>query len=105
MIRRPPRSTQGVSSAASDVYKRQVSTQSTWALPSINRFFKDISVKIFLRIKKLSETEFALKKIQAKHTTLKTTKILIMFCKQGTLFNLVVWDNLLKSLLEYLSNI
>eukprot|EP00831_Metopus_contortus_P023409 TRINITY_DN20657_c0_g1_i1.p1 TRINITY_DN20657_c0_g1~~TRINITY_DN20657_c0_g1_i1.p1 ORF type:complete len:187 (+),score=27.66 TRINITY_DN20657_c0_g1_i1:89-649(+) len=31
MIRRPPRSTQGVSSAASDVYKRQVSTQSTWA--------------------------------------------------------------------------
>eukprot|EP00831_Metopus_contortus_P014407 TRINITY_DN15966_c0_g1_i1.p1 TRINITY_DN15966_c0_g1~~TRINITY_DN15966_c0_g1_i1.p1 ORF type:complete len:218 (-),score=26.66 TRINITY_DN15966_c0_g1_i1:8-661(-) len=30
MIRRPPRSTQGVSSAASDVYKRQVSTQSTW---------------------------------------------------------------------------
>ncbi|WP_460413978.1 hypothetical protein, partial [Staphylococcus aureus] len=25
MIRRPPRSTQGVSSAASDVYKRQVS--------------------------------------------------------------------------------
>eukprot|EP00831_Metopus_contortus_P047288 TRINITY_DN3811_c0_g1_i14.p3 TRINITY_DN3811_c0_g1~~TRINITY_DN3811_c0_g1_i14.p3 ORF type:complete len:181 (-),score=17.41 TRINITY_DN3811_c0_g1_i14:1309-1851(-) len=32
MIRRPPRSTQGVSSAASDVYKRQVSTQSTWAV-------------------------------------------------------------------------
>eukprot|EP00831_Metopus_contortus_P047865 TRINITY_DN3879_c0_g1_i1.p1 TRINITY_DN3879_c0_g1~~TRINITY_DN3879_c0_g1_i1.p1 ORF type:complete len:383 (-),score=94.13 TRINITY_DN3879_c0_g1_i1:37-1185(-) len=32
MIRRPPRSTQGVSSAASDVYKRQVSTQSTWGL-------------------------------------------------------------------------
>eukprot|EP00831_Metopus_contortus_P012647 TRINITY_DN15094_c0_g1_i4.p1 TRINITY_DN15094_c0_g1~~TRINITY_DN15094_c0_g1_i4.p1 ORF type:complete len:130 (-),score=24.96 TRINITY_DN15094_c0_g1_i4:46-435(-) len=30
MIRRPPRSTQGVSSAASDVYKRQVSTQTTW---------------------------------------------------------------------------
>eukprot|EP00831_Metopus_contortus_P040752 TRINITY_DN31934_c0_g1_i1.p2 TRINITY_DN31934_c0_g1~~TRINITY_DN31934_c0_g1_i1.p2 ORF type:complete len:109 (-),score=37.71 TRINITY_DN31934_c0_g1_i1:78-404(-) len=32
MIRRPPRSTQGVSSAASDVYKRQVSTQSTWGM-------------------------------------------------------------------------
>eukprot|EP00831_Metopus_contortus_P081104 TRINITY_DN8452_c0_g1_i8.p1 TRINITY_DN8452_c0_g1~~TRINITY_DN8452_c0_g1_i8.p1 ORF type:complete len:151 (-),score=37.34 TRINITY_DN8452_c0_g1_i8:195-647(-) len=32
MIRRPPRSTQGVSSAASDVYKRQVSTQSTWEI-------------------------------------------------------------------------
>eukprot|EP00831_Metopus_contortus_P002585 TRINITY_DN10945_c0_g1_i2.p1 TRINITY_DN10945_c0_g1~~TRINITY_DN10945_c0_g1_i2.p1 ORF type:complete len:317 (-),score=87.99 TRINITY_DN10945_c0_g1_i2:93-1043(-) len=35
MIRRPPRSTQGVSSAASDVYKRQVSTQSTWAIAKI----------------------------------------------------------------------
>eukprot|EP00826_Nyctotherus_ovalis_P057061 TRINITY_DN7794_c0_g2_i9.p1 TRINITY_DN7794_c0_g2~~TRINITY_DN7794_c0_g2_i9.p1 ORF type:complete len:265 (+),score=79.94 TRINITY_DN7794_c0_g2_i9:31-795(+) len=30
MIRRPPRSTRKESSAASDVYKRQVSTQSTW---------------------------------------------------------------------------
>eukprot|EP00825_Cyclidium_porcatum_P008612 TRINITY_DN1429_c0_g4_i1.p1 TRINITY_DN1429_c0_g4~~TRINITY_DN1429_c0_g4_i1.p1 ORF type:complete len:297 (-),score=70.19 TRINITY_DN1429_c0_g4_i1:280-1170(-) len=32
MIRRPPRSTHCISSAASDVYKRQVSTQSTWDL-------------------------------------------------------------------------
>eukprot|EP01015_Nassula_variabilis_P023137 TRINITY_DN430_c0_g1_i8.p2 TRINITY_DN430_c0_g1~~TRINITY_DN430_c0_g1_i8.p2 ORF type:complete len:163 (-),score=50.77 TRINITY_DN430_c0_g1_i8:131-619(-) len=32
MIRRPPRSTQSRSSAASDVYKRQVSTQSTWGI-------------------------------------------------------------------------
>eukprot|EP00825_Cyclidium_porcatum_P032687 TRINITY_DN3489_c0_g1_i2.p2 TRINITY_DN3489_c0_g1~~TRINITY_DN3489_c0_g1_i2.p2 ORF type:complete len:102 (-),score=23.54 TRINITY_DN3489_c0_g1_i2:50-355(-) len=31
MIRRPPRSTHCISSAASDVYKRQ--TQSTWAVP------------------------------------------------------------------------
>ena len=30
MIRRPPRSTQGVSSAASDVYKRQVSITVSW---------------------------------------------------------------------------
>eukprot|EP00825_Cyclidium_porcatum_P021334 TRINITY_DN23824_c0_g1_i1.p1 TRINITY_DN23824_c0_g1~~TRINITY_DN23824_c0_g1_i1.p1 ORF type:complete len:166 (-),score=23.09 TRINITY_DN23824_c0_g1_i1:3-500(-) len=30
MIRGPPRSTHCISSAASDVYKRQVSTQSTW---------------------------------------------------------------------------
>eukprot|EP00825_Cyclidium_porcatum_P012438 TRINITY_DN16493_c0_g1_i1.p1 TRINITY_DN16493_c0_g1~~TRINITY_DN16493_c0_g1_i1.p1 ORF type:complete len:226 (-),score=35.01 TRINITY_DN16493_c0_g1_i1:986-1663(-) len=30
MRRRPPRSTHCISSAASDVYKRQVSTQSTW---------------------------------------------------------------------------
>eukprot|EP01017_Pseudomicrothorax_dubius_P009688 TRINITY_DN1333_c0_g1_i6.p1 TRINITY_DN1333_c0_g1~~TRINITY_DN1333_c0_g1_i6.p1 ORF type:complete len:677 (-),score=99.08 TRINITY_DN1333_c0_g1_i6:48-2078(-) len=34
MIRRPPRSTQSRSSAASDVYKRQVSTQSTWGNPT-----------------------------------------------------------------------
>eukprot|EP00825_Cyclidium_porcatum_P012605 TRINITY_DN16587_c0_g1_i1.p1 TRINITY_DN16587_c0_g1~~TRINITY_DN16587_c0_g1_i1.p1 ORF type:complete len:226 (-),score=58.73 TRINITY_DN16587_c0_g1_i1:118-795(-) len=32
MIRRPPRYTHCISSAASDVYKRQVSTQSTWEL-------------------------------------------------------------------------
>eukprot|EP00658_Telonema_sp_P-2_P013757 TRINITY_DN15217_c0_g1_i1.p1 TRINITY_DN15217_c0_g1~~TRINITY_DN15217_c0_g1_i1.p1 ORF type:complete len:101 (-),score=40.32 TRINITY_DN15217_c0_g1_i1:158-460(-) len=32
MIRRPPRSTLSSSSAASDVYKRQVSTQSTGTL-------------------------------------------------------------------------
>eukprot|EP00825_Cyclidium_porcatum_P006114 TRINITY_DN12_c0_g1_i6.p1 TRINITY_DN12_c0_g1~~TRINITY_DN12_c0_g1_i6.p1 ORF type:complete len:222 (-),score=44.34 TRINITY_DN12_c0_g1_i6:252-917(-) len=32
MIRRPPRSTHCISSAASDVYKRQVSTQSTWGI-------------------------------------------------------------------------
>eukprot|EP00831_Metopus_contortus_P033347 TRINITY_DN2674_c0_g1_i1.p2 TRINITY_DN2674_c0_g1~~TRINITY_DN2674_c0_g1_i1.p2 ORF type:complete len:135 (+),score=22.42 TRINITY_DN2674_c0_g1_i1:82-486(+) len=37
MIRRPPRSTQGVSSAASDVYKRQVSTQSTWGIIRIKQ--------------------------------------------------------------------
>eukprot|EP00825_Cyclidium_porcatum_P008532 TRINITY_DN14253_c0_g2_i1.p1 TRINITY_DN14253_c0_g2~~TRINITY_DN14253_c0_g2_i1.p1 ORF type:complete len:229 (+),score=30.22 TRINITY_DN14253_c0_g2_i1:96-782(+) len=46
MIRRPPRSTHCISSAASDVYKRQVSTQSTWGesqIPlvrkAINRVF------------------------------------------------------------------
>eukprot|EP00831_Metopus_contortus_P033277 TRINITY_DN26707_c0_g1_i1.p2 TRINITY_DN26707_c0_g1~~TRINITY_DN26707_c0_g1_i1.p2 ORF type:complete len:102 (-),score=27.60 TRINITY_DN26707_c0_g1_i1:145-450(-) len=37
MLRRPPRSTQGVSSAASDVYKRQVSTQSTWVLRTVRK--------------------------------------------------------------------
>eukprot|EP01017_Pseudomicrothorax_dubius_P006568 TRINITY_DN1190_c0_g1_i5.p1 TRINITY_DN1190_c0_g1~~TRINITY_DN1190_c0_g1_i5.p1 ORF type:complete len:558 (+),score=150.26 TRINITY_DN1190_c0_g1_i5:48-1721(+) len=37
MIRRPPRSTQSRSSAASDVYKRQVSTQSTWGYLNIKR--------------------------------------------------------------------
>eukprot|EP00827_Trimyema_finlayi_P001667 TRINITY_DN169_c0_g1_i1.p1 TRINITY_DN169_c0_g1~~TRINITY_DN169_c0_g1_i1.p1 ORF type:complete len:191 (-),score=106.25 TRINITY_DN169_c0_g1_i1:87-659(-) len=42
MIRRPPRSTQSRSSAASDVYKRQVSTQSTWE-------FKIIQLKYLMR--------------------------------------------------------
>eukprot|EP00828_Plagiopyla_frontata_P048845 TRINITY_DN9522_c0_g1_i2.p3 TRINITY_DN9522_c0_g1~~TRINITY_DN9522_c0_g1_i2.p3 ORF type:complete len:171 (-),score=44.67 TRINITY_DN9522_c0_g1_i2:625-1137(-) len=41
MIRRPPRSTLSSSSAASDVYKRQVSTQSTWDI-------KDEFAKYFL---------------------------------------------------------
>eukprot|EP00825_Cyclidium_porcatum_P013780 TRINITY_DN1729_c0_g1_i14.p2 TRINITY_DN1729_c0_g1~~TRINITY_DN1729_c0_g1_i14.p2 ORF type:complete len:102 (+),score=40.01 TRINITY_DN1729_c0_g1_i14:93-398(+) len=44
MIRRPPRSTHCISSAASDVYKRQVSTQSTWEM----------------QIEKLSEATIAL---------------------------------------------
>src|SRR5450756_2987745 len=34
MIRRPPRSTQSRSSAASDVYKRQVEAWVTWTLPA-----------------------------------------------------------------------
>eukprot|EP00656_Telonema_subtile_P019117 TRINITY_DN203_c0_g1_i1.p1 TRINITY_DN203_c0_g1~~TRINITY_DN203_c0_g1_i1.p1 ORF type:complete len:101 (-),score=3.95 TRINITY_DN203_c0_g1_i1:420-722(-) len=42
MIRRPPRSTLSSSSAASDVYKRQVSTQSTgclnWVHVSMKRY-------------------------------------------------------------------
>eukprot|EP00831_Metopus_contortus_P016244 TRINITY_DN16789_c0_g1_i3.p1 TRINITY_DN16789_c0_g1~~TRINITY_DN16789_c0_g1_i3.p1 ORF type:complete len:183 (-),score=45.79 TRINITY_DN16789_c0_g1_i3:2-550(-) len=45
MIRRPPRSTQGVSSAASDVYKRQVSTQSTWVAMKIeNGTFGSVAI-------------------------------------------------------------
>eukprot|EP00831_Metopus_contortus_P046602 TRINITY_DN37450_c0_g1_i1.p2 TRINITY_DN37450_c0_g1~~TRINITY_DN37450_c0_g1_i1.p2 ORF type:complete len:115 (-),score=34.90 TRINITY_DN37450_c0_g1_i1:138-482(-) len=43
MIRRPPRSTQGVSSAASDVYKRQVSTQSTWEIEGMCVTLEDYS--------------------------------------------------------------
>eukprot|EP00657_Telonema_sp_P-1_P010110 TRINITY_DN43_c0_g1_i21.p3 TRINITY_DN43_c0_g1~~TRINITY_DN43_c0_g1_i21.p3 ORF type:complete len:111 (+),score=21.06 TRINITY_DN43_c0_g1_i21:143-475(+) len=50
MIRRPPRSTQSRSSAASDVYKRQVSTQSTgdqankriWWMPWRQQAMKDV---------------------------------------------------------------
>ncbi|WP_460413917.1 hypothetical protein, partial [Staphylococcus aureus] len=35
MIRRPPRSTQGVSSAASDVYKRQLRKTCTQVVPGV----------------------------------------------------------------------
>ena len=41
MIRRPPRSTQGVSSAASDVYKRQIVRRSDVFLASIDDSIKD----------------------------------------------------------------
>eukprot|EP00831_Metopus_contortus_P044648 TRINITY_DN35804_c0_g1_i1.p1 TRINITY_DN35804_c0_g1~~TRINITY_DN35804_c0_g1_i1.p1 ORF type:complete len:112 (+),score=33.00 TRINITY_DN35804_c0_g1_i1:93-428(+) len=44
MIRRPPRSTQGVSSAASDVYKRQVSTQSTWEGQQLREHLSPLSL-------------------------------------------------------------
>eukprot|EP00831_Metopus_contortus_P014447 TRINITY_DN1597_c0_g2_i1.p3 TRINITY_DN1597_c0_g2~~TRINITY_DN1597_c0_g2_i1.p3 ORF type:complete len:131 (-),score=28.99 TRINITY_DN1597_c0_g2_i1:504-896(-) len=57
MIRRPPRSTQGVSSAASDVYKRQVSTQSTWGKQQMKR----------------QELELYLKKPKKKHEESKTS--------------------------------
>ena len=40
MIRRPPRSTQGVSSAASDVYKRQLKMFTIW--PAFAAFQEDI---------------------------------------------------------------
>eukprot|EP00825_Cyclidium_porcatum_P041737 TRINITY_DN5543_c0_g1_i5.p5 TRINITY_DN5543_c0_g1~~TRINITY_DN5543_c0_g1_i5.p5 ORF type:complete len:112 (+),score=44.51 TRINITY_DN5543_c0_g1_i5:88-423(+) len=43
MIRRPPRSTHCISSAASDVYKRQVSTQSTWDFPIAKEIDKSVS--------------------------------------------------------------
>eukprot|EP00831_Metopus_contortus_P023736 TRINITY_DN2087_c0_g1_i2.p1 TRINITY_DN2087_c0_g1~~TRINITY_DN2087_c0_g1_i2.p1 ORF type:complete len:185 (+),score=63.05 TRINITY_DN2087_c0_g1_i2:190-744(+) len=48
MIRRPPRSTQGVSSAASDVYKRQVSTQSTWEIQFIKGNMKHLAAYALL---------------------------------------------------------
>eukprot|EP00831_Metopus_contortus_P070768 TRINITY_DN64737_c0_g1_i1.p1 TRINITY_DN64737_c0_g1~~TRINITY_DN64737_c0_g1_i1.p1 ORF type:complete len:201 (+),score=48.08 TRINITY_DN64737_c0_g1_i1:96-698(+) len=53
MIRRPPRSTQGVSSAASDVYKRQVSTQSTWDIEDIMASAWDKYIQGFLVNKQL----------------------------------------------------
>eukprot|EP00825_Cyclidium_porcatum_P002228 TRINITY_DN11021_c0_g1_i5.p4 TRINITY_DN11021_c0_g1~~TRINITY_DN11021_c0_g1_i5.p4 ORF type:complete len:126 (+),score=35.32 TRINITY_DN11021_c0_g1_i5:38-415(+) len=46
MIRRPPRSTHCISSAASDVYKRQVSTQSTWGLYAILIIEVDYNIQI-----------------------------------------------------------
>eukprot|EP00828_Plagiopyla_frontata_P045119 TRINITY_DN7616_c0_g1_i8.p3 TRINITY_DN7616_c0_g1~~TRINITY_DN7616_c0_g1_i8.p3 ORF type:complete len:109 (+),score=27.88 TRINITY_DN7616_c0_g1_i8:100-426(+) len=47
MIRRPPRSTLSSSSAASDVYKRQVSTQSTWE-QTVNQLIKSFQGQIKL---------------------------------------------------------
>eukprot|EP00831_Metopus_contortus_P072428 TRINITY_DN6609_c0_g1_i16.p1 TRINITY_DN6609_c0_g1~~TRINITY_DN6609_c0_g1_i16.p1 ORF type:complete len:133 (+),score=53.59 TRINITY_DN6609_c0_g1_i16:157-555(+) len=55
MIRRPPRSTQGVSSAASDVYKRQVSTQSTWDLQAANECIEQLSHELNMAQKALNE--------------------------------------------------
>eukprot|EP00831_Metopus_contortus_P001181 TRINITY_DN10423_c0_g1_i1.p1 TRINITY_DN10423_c0_g1~~TRINITY_DN10423_c0_g1_i1.p1 ORF type:complete len:116 (-),score=39.68 TRINITY_DN10423_c0_g1_i1:120-467(-) len=52
MIRRPPRSTQGVSSAASDVYKRQVSTQSTWE----RKNFETLEAKNGVEALKIAQT-------------------------------------------------
>eukprot|EP00826_Nyctotherus_ovalis_P057641 TRINITY_DN788_c0_g3_i2.p1 TRINITY_DN788_c0_g3~~TRINITY_DN788_c0_g3_i2.p1 ORF type:complete len:112 (-),score=11.80 TRINITY_DN788_c0_g3_i2:121-432(-) len=40
MIRRPPRSTHCISSAASDVYKRQLLSLSNWVWISCEHFFK-----------------------------------------------------------------
>eukprot|EP00831_Metopus_contortus_P028046 TRINITY_DN2341_c0_g1_i16.p1 TRINITY_DN2341_c0_g1~~TRINITY_DN2341_c0_g1_i16.p1 ORF type:complete len:238 (-),score=63.29 TRINITY_DN2341_c0_g1_i16:23-736(-) len=62
MIRRPPRSTQGVSSAASDVYKRQVSTQSTW------------DEDIRQRNEKIQTMSDAIAKIQKEIETLESNK-------------------------------
>src|SRR5450756_625443 len=39
MIRRPPRSTQSRSSAASDVYKRQLPEGAFYAYPNVSAFF------------------------------------------------------------------
>eukprot|EP00831_Metopus_contortus_P010943 TRINITY_DN14300_c0_g1_i3.p1 TRINITY_DN14300_c0_g1~~TRINITY_DN14300_c0_g1_i3.p1 ORF type:complete len:147 (+),score=35.28 TRINITY_DN14300_c0_g1_i3:126-566(+) len=55
MIRRPPRSTQGVSSAASDVYKRQVSTQSTWGKQKMRQEESDIKFNMNNEDKKLMD--------------------------------------------------
>eukprot|EP00658_Telonema_sp_P-2_P052095 TRINITY_DN40269_c0_g1_i2.p1 TRINITY_DN40269_c0_g1~~TRINITY_DN40269_c0_g1_i2.p1 ORF type:complete len:139 (-),score=8.64 TRINITY_DN40269_c0_g1_i2:186-602(-) len=46
MIRRPPRSTLSSSSAASDVYKRQVSTQSTGQEKISIHTYKSVAMKI-----------------------------------------------------------
>eukprot|EP00828_Plagiopyla_frontata_P047061 TRINITY_DN859_c0_g1_i1.p1 TRINITY_DN859_c0_g1~~TRINITY_DN859_c0_g1_i1.p1 ORF type:complete len:258 (-),score=59.78 TRINITY_DN859_c0_g1_i1:109-882(-) len=61
MIRRPPRSTLSSSSAASDVYKRQVSTQSTWGIKIYNFFFNQQQTQNMqtapIKATKLSETK------------------------------------------------
>eukprot|EP00831_Metopus_contortus_P041355 TRINITY_DN3244_c0_g2_i2.p1 TRINITY_DN3244_c0_g2~~TRINITY_DN3244_c0_g2_i2.p1 ORF type:complete len:259 (-),score=52.18 TRINITY_DN3244_c0_g2_i2:186-962(-) len=69
MIRRPPRSTQGVSSAASDVYKRQVSTQSTWVARG-TAFFPE---KSFHKISTLAK-DLILKMLERNPLTRYTAK-------------------------------
>eukprot|EP00658_Telonema_sp_P-2_P022812 TRINITY_DN1912_c0_g1_i4.p1 TRINITY_DN1912_c0_g1~~TRINITY_DN1912_c0_g1_i4.p1 ORF type:complete len:137 (+),score=32.95 TRINITY_DN1912_c0_g1_i4:109-519(+) len=46
MIRRPPRSTLSSSSAASDVYKRQVSTQSTGARGTVSMEYFIVELEV-----------------------------------------------------------
>eukprot|EP00831_Metopus_contortus_P005270 TRINITY_DN11986_c0_g1_i3.p1 TRINITY_DN11986_c0_g1~~TRINITY_DN11986_c0_g1_i3.p1 ORF type:complete len:181 (-),score=38.51 TRINITY_DN11986_c0_g1_i3:74-616(-) len=73
MIRRPPRSTQGVSSAASDVYKRQVSTQSTWddEIISKNMLYNSITPKTYF---------FKLMKVFTSRLT--PVKVKLYICKK-----------------------
>eukprot|EP00826_Nyctotherus_ovalis_P002946 TRINITY_DN10592_c0_g1_i10.p1 TRINITY_DN10592_c0_g1~~TRINITY_DN10592_c0_g1_i10.p1 ORF type:complete len:136 (-),score=66.02 TRINITY_DN10592_c0_g1_i10:92-442(-) len=51
MIRRPPRSTPLYSSAASDVYKRQVSTQSTWDYIMGKEIGKKAPIRLWVKAK------------------------------------------------------
>eukprot|EP00825_Cyclidium_porcatum_P039384 TRINITY_DN4760_c0_g1_i4.p1 TRINITY_DN4760_c0_g1~~TRINITY_DN4760_c0_g1_i4.p1 ORF type:complete len:383 (-),score=93.00 TRINITY_DN4760_c0_g1_i4:142-1290(-) len=57
MIRRPPRSTHCISSAASDVYKRQVSTQSTWG-EFLETFELHHNLKCGMRDQRVTKQEF-----------------------------------------------
>ena len=59
MIRRPPRSTQGVSSAASDVYKRQI------------KYFADLSFKILISFNCAKASQTGL-------MTYKITRVLLL---------------------------
>eukprot|EP00825_Cyclidium_porcatum_P002740 TRINITY_DN11271_c0_g1_i1.p2 TRINITY_DN11271_c0_g1~~TRINITY_DN11271_c0_g1_i1.p2 ORF type:complete len:276 (+),score=48.89 TRINITY_DN11271_c0_g1_i1:101-928(+) len=56
MIRRPPKSTHCISSAASDVYKRQVSTQSTWVAGNHDIVRENDSPKIELGSREFFKT-------------------------------------------------
>eukprot|EP00831_Metopus_contortus_P008475 TRINITY_DN1324_c0_g1_i4.p2 TRINITY_DN1324_c0_g1~~TRINITY_DN1324_c0_g1_i4.p2 ORF type:complete len:169 (+),score=9.58 TRINITY_DN1324_c0_g1_i4:59-565(+) len=66
MIRRPPRSTQGVSSAASDVYKRQ--TQSTWGIKYSTA--KNI-VKIYVKEQRINPKPKRVSKILKQYSCLE----------------------------------
>eukprot|EP00831_Metopus_contortus_P068357 TRINITY_DN6111_c0_g1_i9.p2 TRINITY_DN6111_c0_g1~~TRINITY_DN6111_c0_g1_i9.p2 ORF type:complete len:122 (+),score=10.87 TRINITY_DN6111_c0_g1_i9:132-497(+) len=60
MIRRPPRSTQGVSSAASDVYKRQNFLLVNWDITTLGFVFYAHIIKYerFAKIQEVNETIF-----------------------------------------------
>eukprot|EP00825_Cyclidium_porcatum_P025886 TRINITY_DN2800_c0_g2_i1.p1 TRINITY_DN2800_c0_g2~~TRINITY_DN2800_c0_g2_i1.p1 ORF type:complete len:118 (-),score=46.07 TRINITY_DN2800_c0_g2_i1:76-429(-) len=68
MIRRPPRSTHCISSAASDVYKRQVSTQSTWDIDdrSIQLILREVQSDSLILALKGASPELREKNLQIK---------------------------------------
>eukprot|EP00831_Metopus_contortus_P011843 TRINITY_DN1473_c0_g2_i4.p1 TRINITY_DN1473_c0_g2~~TRINITY_DN1473_c0_g2_i4.p1 ORF type:complete len:175 (+),score=42.58 TRINITY_DN1473_c0_g2_i4:116-640(+) len=76
MIRRPPRSTQGVSSAASDVYKRQVSTQSTWGFMSDKLLFDQYFLTQFLTLQKDKVMNVRLSMAKILHSHMKSSGVL-----------------------------
>eukprot|EP00825_Cyclidium_porcatum_P006063 TRINITY_DN12980_c0_g1_i5.p3 TRINITY_DN12980_c0_g1~~TRINITY_DN12980_c0_g1_i5.p3 ORF type:complete len:137 (-),score=55.08 TRINITY_DN12980_c0_g1_i5:327-737(-) len=81
MIRRPPRSTHCISSAASDVYKRQVSTQSTWGKRK-----KNTKTQMESKTQQFEKAAEAIKKwFQDKNDTSDNNKkTLYKFYKQAT---------------------
>eukprot|EP00831_Metopus_contortus_P071992 TRINITY_DN65739_c0_g1_i1.p1 TRINITY_DN65739_c0_g1~~TRINITY_DN65739_c0_g1_i1.p1 ORF type:complete len:179 (+),score=56.22 TRINITY_DN65739_c0_g1_i1:115-651(+) len=82
MIRRPPRSTQGVSSAASDVYKRQILNNMAEVINSkTGQNLKDAIIDLYLNIKIRSNDEivqFTDEKYDAERIKLCETDLFVI---------------------------